>query len=604
MSLPWESVATGGKRIAAPVCILARNDRARCKIPSILPAHPAGIVRKNTYFGNYRESLSKIDAPRAEKRAKNRPVPRTDLFVFFRGLHRREALFQVGDDVVDVLRADGQADGGRGDTLVGQILRRQLGVGGGGGVDDQTLHVGHVGQQGEDLQVVDEAEGRLLSALDLEGEDAGAAVGEVLLVQGVVGVVGQAGVVHLGHLGVLGEVLHHLLGVLRVALQAEGQGLGALKEQEGGEGGDGRALVPQEDGPDVGDKGGGAGGVGEGHAVVAGVGGGDGGIFAAGLPVELAGVHDHAAQGGAVAADELGCGVDHDVRAMLDGPDQVGGAEGVVHHHGQAVLVGDGGDGVNVGDVAVGVAQGLQIDGLGVGPDGVFHLRQVVGIHKGGAHAKLGQSVGQKVVGAAVDGLLGDDVVPLLGQSLDGIGDSGGAGGHGQGGHAALQGRNALFKDILGGVGQAAVNIARVPQSEAVGGVLGVMEHIGGGGVDGHRAGVGGGIGLLLTHMELKGLKFIITHGNKPLSLYRIVVVFRFQCPSGAVQNPDLLIEKNRSRRSLRHIRPSLKFALTSALKLCLTCSPPQGKENPCPVSIHMPHPFISDTLSLFCPLY
>ena len=58
------------RRIAAPVCGLARNDRARCKIPSILPAHPAGIVRKNTYFGNYGKSLSKIGAPRAEKRAK------------------------------------------------------------------------------------------------------------------------------------------------------------------------------------------------------------------------------------------------------------------------------------------------------------------------------------------------------------------------------------------------------------------------------------------------------------------------------------------------------------------------------------------------------
>ena len=28
MSLPWESVATGGKRIAAPVCGLARNDNS------------------------------------------------------------------------------------------------------------------------------------------------------------------------------------------------------------------------------------------------------------------------------------------------------------------------------------------------------------------------------------------------------------------------------------------------------------------------------------------------------------------------------------------------------------------------------------------------
>ena len=65
------------KRIAAPVCGLARNDRARCKIPSILPAHPAGIVRKNTYFGNYGESLSKIAGPQTADFSENVVLRRT-----------------------------------------------------------------------------------------------------------------------------------------------------------------------------------------------------------------------------------------------------------------------------------------------------------------------------------------------------------------------------------------------------------------------------------------------------------------------------------------------------------------------------------------------
>ena len=77
MSLPWESVAPGGKRIAAPVCGLARNDRVRCKIPSILPAHPAGIVRKNTYFGNYGEGLSKIAGAQTVDSPKNVVLRRT-----------------------------------------------------------------------------------------------------------------------------------------------------------------------------------------------------------------------------------------------------------------------------------------------------------------------------------------------------------------------------------------------------------------------------------------------------------------------------------------------------------------------------------------------
>ena len=186
------------------------------------------------------------------------------------------------------------------------------------------------------------------------------------------------------HLGMVRQELHHLLGVLGVAVQAQREGLHALQQQEGIEGRNGGAGVPQEDGPDIGDEGGGASGVHEADAVVAGVRLRNGGVLAAGLPVELAGIHDDPAQSGAVAADELGGGVDHDVRAVLDGPDQIGGAEGVVDDQGQAVLVGNGRDGVDVGNVGVGVAQGLQIDGLGVGLNGVFHLLKVVGVHKGG----------------------------------------------------------------------------------------------------------------------------------------------------------------------------------------------------------------------------
>ena len=213
-------------------------------------------------------------------------------------------------------------------------------------------------------------------------------------------------------------------------------------------------------------------------------------------------------------ADELGGGVNDDVGPMLDGPDEIGGAEGVIHHHRQPVLVGDGGDGVQIGDVAVGVAQGLQIDGPGVGLDGVFHLRQVVGVDKGGGHAIVGQGVGQEIIGPAIDRLLCHDVIPLAGQGLDGVGDGCRAGGHGQGPHAPLQGGDALFKDLLGGVGQTAIDGAAVAQVKAGGGMGGVAEHIGRGGVDGDGAGIGGGIGLLLTHVELKGLELIIAHGK------------------------------------------------------------------------------------------
>ena len=259
-----------------------------------------------------------------------------------------EACLQIGDDVIDVLGADGQADGVLIDLLLGQLLIVQLAVGGGGRVDDQTLHVCNVCQQGEDLQVVNELEGFFVATLDVEGEDGCAAVGEILLVQGVIRVIGQRGVVDLFHLGVVCQEFDHLLGVLHMALDAQAQGLGALQQQECIERGDGGTGIAQQDGADVGDEGGRACGIGEGNTVIAGVGIGDVAELAAGLPVKLAAVHDDAAQGGAVAADELGGGVDHDVCAVLDGADQVRGAEGVIDDDRKTMLLGDLGDGVGL----------------------------------------------------------------------------------------------------------------------------------------------------------------------------------------------------------------------------------------------------------------
>ena len=140
--------------------------------------------------------------------------------------------------------------------------------------------------------------------------------------------------------------------------------------------------------------------------------GGDVAVLAAGLPVELAAVHDDAAQRGAVAADELGSGVDDDVSAMLDGTDQVRGAEGVINDQRQTMLVSDGCDGINIRNITVGVAQSLEVDSLGVGLDSVLDLFQIVSVHKGGGNAELGQGVLQQVVAAAVDSLLSYDVSP------------------------------------------------------------------------------------------------------------------------------------------------------------------------------------------------
>ena len=202
----------------------------------------------------------------------------------------------------------------------------------------------------------------------------------------------------------------------------------------------------------------------------------------------------------------------HDVRPVLNGPDPVRGAEGVVDHQGQAVAVGDLRRRVDIRNIAVGVPQGLQIDGPGVLPDGSLQLRKVMGIHKGGLHPVLGQGMAQQVEAAAVDGLLGHDMAAVCRQGLNRIGNGRGAGGYRQGGAAALQGRHPLLQHLLGGVGQPAVDIARVRQAEAVRRVLTVAENIGSGLVNRHRPGVRRRIRLFLSHVKLQGFKSVSAH--------------------------------------------------------------------------------------------
>ncbi len=237
--------------------------------------------------------------------------------------------------------------------------------------------------------------------------------------------------------------------------------------------------------------------------MIARVGGGDVRILAACLPVKLAGFHDNAAEGRAVAADELCSGVYHDVRAVLDGTDQIRGAEGVVDHQRKAVLVCDRCDRIDVRNVTVGVAQRLQIDGTRVVPDRPLDLREIVCVNKGGLDAVLRQGVGKEIEASAVDGLLCYDVAAVRCQRLNGVGDGRCAGRDRQSRAAAFQSGQSFFQDILRRIGQSSVDIAGIRETEAVRCVLAVVEYIGSGLIDRHGTRVGRGIRLFLSYVQL-----------------------------------------------------------------------------------------------------
>ena len=220
-----------------------------------------------------------------------------------------------------------------------------------------------------------------------------------------------------------------------------------------------------------------------------------------------------------MAADELGGGFHNDVGAVLQRAEQVRGGEGVVHDHRQVVLVGDGGDGLEVGQVGVRVAEGLEVDELGVLLDGVLELLRVLGGDEGGGDAVARQGVAQQVEGAAVHVLGCDDVVAGLGDVAHRVFHGGRAGRDGQARGAAFEGRDAVFEHALGGVGQTSVDVARIRQSEAGLGVVEAVEDVAGGLVDRHRAGVGGRVGLLLADVQLQGFETIVLVCHDALSL-------------------------------------------------------------------------------------
>ena len=425
---------------------------------------------------------------------------------------------EIGKNVVDVLGADGETNGVGLDTLIGELLLGELAVGRGSRMDDQALDIGDVGQQREDLQAVNEFVRFLHAALDLEGKDRTAAVGEVLFIQCMVGMIGQGRMVDVLDLRMVDEEIDNLFGVFRVALQTEREGLGPLQQEEGVERRERCTGVAEQDRTDVGNERRRADRLDEGDTVIAGVGIGDGRVFAGCRPVKLTGVHDDAAQRRAVAADELGCRVDDDICTVLDGTDEIGGAEGVIHDQRQAVLVGKLGKGVDVRDIAVGVAKGLDVDGAGVGLDSGLHLGKVMDVHEGRGDAEIRERVGQQIVAAAVDGLLCDDVATVLGEGFNGVGDRSRAGRERQRRDAAFEGGDTLLEHILRGVGEAAVDVAGVSQAEAGCRVFAVAEDIGGGLIDRHCAGIGCGIGGFLAYMELKRFEFIVRHGMYFLS--------------------------------------------------------------------------------------
>ena len=152
----------------------------------------------------------------------------------------------------------------------------------------------------------------------------------------------------------------------------------------------------------------------------------------------------------------------------------------------------------------------------------------------------------KQVEGATVDVLGSHDMVAGLRDVAHRVFDGCCTGCDGEAGGAAFERCDAVLEHTLGGVGQAAVDVARVLEAEAGLSVIEVMEDVARGGVDRDRAGIGGGIRLFLADVQLEGLEAVVvvlfSHGGAPW--FGGVVVVRLALISPALQPVgEVLIE-------------------------------------------------------------
>ena len=292
------------------------------------------------------------------------------------------------------------------------------------GVGDQGLAVAQVVADRDQAQRVHHAEGGILAARQLEGDD-GAAALHLPHGQRVLGMAGAGGIQHAAAFRPQAECLGDLLGAVAHGAQAQRQGFQPLQQQPGIERRQAGAGVAHE-----------------------------------GLQRALdpgLGAQHRAAQHAPLAVDMLGAGIDHHVRAQFHRALQQRGGEDVIDHDHRAGLVRQPADGGQVHDVEHGVGRAFQQHHRR--RPGQRHLpgRQVCAVHELGLDAVARQQ-------GANDPMTGPEQRAGRDQPVAGAQvrqQRGMYRGHAGGGHAAgfgaFQQREAAFQHGDGGVAEPAV---------------------------------------------------------------------------------------------------------------------------------------------------
>ncbi len=392
-------------------------------------------------------------------------------------LYLVEGLADVGQNVVTILDTYGEADEVGSNASLAQLLVAHLSMGMRGGMEHTGAGIGNMGNDGYEAQRVHKFDGGLAVALESEGNHSTGAVGQILLCKFVGLVAGESAIVYPCHTGVGLQELGYALGILTVAGHTQMERLQSEVQQERVLRCGNAAQVAHELRYELGAVGHLAKALGVDDAVIRLVGSGESGeLVGMGLPVEVTAVYYASAHLSGMTVHILGSGMGDDIGTPLKGPAVDRCGEGVVNYQGHAMLMSDAGKLLDVEHFTARIGDGLAEEGLGVGTESSVNLvLSSLGRNEGTLDAKFFEGHTEKIVGATVNLVGGDEVVASLTDVEQGIeiGCLSGRGEHSP--YSTLEGCYLAGHGIVGGVLKTGVEVAFLLQVEEVGHFLGVI---------------------------------------------------------------------------------------------------------------------------------
>ncbi len=230
-----------------------------------------------------------------------------------------------------------------------------------------------------------------------------------------------------------------------------------------------------------------------------------------------------------MSAKILGHGMDDDIHAQGQGPLQGRRREGIVDHRDRPRRPRLRRHGRNIDDPQVRIGRAFEIDDARPAGQGRRPGLRIIEVDELHLDAELGQPLGEKGIGAAVEYLVADHPVTSLAKRPEGIGDRPHARAEDQRLFALLQARQPFLQEPLGRVHRPAVGIARDFAGVDRPALFGVLEGEGRGHVDrrGQRPPIvegvvafvnrSGGKARLLVGARLGAHKnFSLCHGPRP----------------------------------------------------------------------------------------